>query len=68
LIVNRNQQSGRALFVKTDLQDGATDRSERLPAKLRRRLAPSRSLLPYDAGGDACDDAGDDESWAMLRH
>jgi hypothetical protein len=70
LIANENQQSGRALFFSTDLQNGVTDRSEQLRVMLHHQSATSHSMAPYDAGDDAGDDGAydDDESWAMLRH
>jgi hypothetical protein len=61
LIANENQQSGRALFFRTDLQNGVTDRSERLRAMLHHRSATSHSRAPCDDGDGAHDDADDDE-------
>jgi hypothetical protein len=68
LIANENQQSGRALFFSTDLQNGVTDRLEQLRVMLRRHSATSHSMAPYDGGDGASDDDADDGSWVMLRH
>jgi hypothetical protein len=60
LIADENQQSGRALFFRMDLQNGVTDRSEQPRVMLRHHLATFHSMAPYDDNDDVYDDDNDD--------